>query len=85
MLRHLGDIAHLHEQLSKFFDRQWLGIDLVHSTGYGLLNVLTLDMPCDGHYLGLLLSLDVLREEKLSNFLGCFVAIEERHIAVHKD
>jgi hypothetical protein len=85
MFWHTINIVHLHQELSKLLDWQWLGINLIHTTVYGFFHVLVLHMPSDGHDLGLLFAGDVHCQEKLSDTFGGFVPIQERHVAVHQD
>ena len=85
MRRNCCDIFHVHQQLPKFSDMQWLLKDLVHSTCQCSIDVLVFDVAGDGDDLWLVRSCHLHLVVKSSDFLGCFITIHEGHVAVHED
>ena len=85
MRRHRGDVFHIHQQLPKLSDMQWLLEDLVHSTCQCSIDVLVFDVAGDGDDLWLVRSCHLHLVVKSSDFLGCFITIHEGHVAVHED
>jgi hypothetical protein len=75
----------LHQELAELLDRQRLLENLIHPTLLRFLDVFALYVACDGHNLGLSITLDVVILVELSDIFGRIVTVHKWHVAVHQD
>ena len=64
---------------------QWFRIDFVHSAANRLLDILIFHVPSDGNDFGLLAPRNIDVFEFVADLFCRFIAVEERHVAIHKD
>ena len=64
---------------------KWLRVNFVHTAADRLLDILVFDVPSDGNNFGLLALRNVDVFEFSADLSSGFVAVEEWHIAIHKN
>lgn len=85
LLLDVGDELHVEEQVGQEVDLEWFSENMVHTRVDSLLDIVLLNVSGDSENTWLVLSWDVEIGPEGTHHLGCFIAIEEWHVAVRQN